>query len=131
MTGPDPADPPGAPVRRQARLALARLGWRSVLLMSLLLSVFAGVALLVATAVLYAVLAQLGVVGSVNAIAAELGLTSGGRPLLSAGAVLGWAATAAAVAAVAITALAALLAALLNLATRFTGGVQVTLSERR
>ncbi len=128
MTAPDPAEPPA---RRQTQLVLTRLEWRSVVLLSLLLSACAGVALLVATAVLYAVLTQLGVVGSVNAVAAELGLTSDGRPLLSVGAVLGWAALGALAAVVAVTALAALLAALLNLATRVTGGVQVTLSERR
>ncbi len=128
MSGPDSAEPP---VRRQTQLVLTRLEWRSVVLLSLLLSVCAGVALLVATVVLYAVLTQLGVVGSVNAIATELALTSDGRPLLSVGTVLGWAALGAATTVVAITALAALLAALLNLATRVTGGAQVTLSERR
>ena len=100
-------------------------------LYSLVASLFLGVALVVAVAVLYAVLARLGVTQAVNDLFLEL--TGGGgaaAPLLTPGRFVGGAAVLAAVNVVLLTLLASLSALLYNLCASFTGGIEVTLGER-
>ena len=117
--------------KRRTRLAVQRLDPWSVFLYSLVASLFLGVALVVAVAVLYAVLASLGVTQAVNDLFLEL--TGGGAaaaPLLTPGRFVGGAAVLAAVNVVLLTLLASLSALLYNLCASFTGGIEVTLGER-
>lgn len=119
---------------RKARLTLRRVDPWSVFLSSIVASVFVGIALLVAVAILYAVLSKLGVVGSVNKligdVTSEPGSTSPPAPFFSAGKVMTGAMLVAALDVVLLTALATLGAFLYNLCAALTGGVEVTLSER-
>ncbi|MGI8536454.1 MAG: DUF3566 domain-containing protein [Mycobacteriales bacterium] len=124
--GPAGRPPPGR--ARKARLALKRIDPWSVFLFSLLASVFAGVALVVAVAILYATLNSLGVVASVNELVGEV--TGDGAPLFTSARFVGGAAILAAVNVVLLTLLASLSALLYNLCASFTGGIEVTLGER-
>ena len=125
------ADPRGArPGRRRARLGLTRVDPWSVFVLSLVVSLFLGVVLLVAVAVLYALLDGLGVLSSVDSLAQELDLIADGQPLFGLGRVLGLTAVIAAVDIVLLTVLATLAAFLYNLCAALTGGIEVTLTER-
>lgn len=125
------ADPRGArPGRRRARLGLTRVDPWSVFVLSLVVSLFLGVVLLVAVAVLYALLDGLGVLSSVDSLAQELDLIAEGQPLFGLGRVLGLTAVIAAVDIVLLTVLATLGAFLYNLCAALTGGIEVTLTER-
>lgn len=144
--GPRPGPPrpaaraegrPGAGARplsarsRRARLSLRRIDPWSVFLFSLVASVFLGLAMIVAIAVLYAVLGALGVTESVNQLFVEVtGGTGESEALLTAGRIVGGAAVLAAVNVVFLTLLATLGALLYNLCASFTGGVELTLGER-
>lgn len=126
--------PGGRPVvgrSRRARLSLKRIDPWSVFLFSLVASVFVGIAVIVAVAVLYAVVGALGITESVNELFAEV---TGGSvvtdPLLTTGRVLGGATVLAAVNVVFLTLLATLSALLYNLCASFTGGLELTLGER-
>lgn len=116
--------------RRRARLVLTRVDPWSVFLLSLILSVFLGVVLLVAVAALHALLSNLGVLSTLDRFATELELIDDGQQLLSSSRVLGIAAVVAAVDVVLLTVLGTLFAFLHNLCASLTGGVEVTLSER-
>lgn len=116
--------------RRRARLALTRVDPWSVFLLSLILSVFLGVVLLVAVGALYALLSNLGVLSTLDTFASELELIDDGQQLLSSSRVLGVAAVVAAIDVVLLTVLGTLFAFLYNLCASLTGGVEVTLSER-
>jgi len=117
--------------KRRTRLAVQRLDPWSVFLYSLVASLFLGVALVVAVAVLYAVLARLGVTQAVNDLVLELtGGDATSAPLLTPGRFVGGAAVLAAVNVVLLTLLASLSALLYNLCASFTGGIEVTLGER-
>lgn len=118
------------PGRRRARLALTRVDPKSVFVTSLVISLFLGVVLLVAVAVLYALLSGLGVLSSVNSLAQELDLVGDGQPLLGLGRTLGLTAVIAAVDIFLLTILATLSAFLYNLCAALTGGIEVTLTER-
>lgn len=134
---PVPARPTGASPRpvagrsRRARLTLRRIDPWSVFLFSLVASVFLGLALVVAVAVLYAVLGSLGVTESLNELYAEV---TGGDiatdALLTSGRIVGGAAVLAAVNVVFLTLLATLGALLYNLCASFTGGLELTFGER-
>ena len=113
---------------RRARLALKRIDPWSVFLFSLLASLFAGVALVVAVGALYTILSSLGVVTSVNELFGEV--TGEGKPLFTASRFVGGAAILAAVNVVLLTLLATLGALLYNVCASFTGGIEVTLGER-
>lgn len=120
--------PRTAPPRaRRARLSLRRLDPWSVFLTSLMLSLCLGVMTIVGAVVLYAVLSALGVPDSVNKLVETL---QGGAPVLTAGRFLGGAALLAAVNVVLLSVLATLWALLYNLVATFTGGLEVTLTER-
>ena len=116
---------------RRARLSLKRIDPWSVFLFSLVASVFVGIAVVVAVAVLYAVVGALGITESLNELFAEV--TGGSvttEPLLTSGRVVGSAAVLAAVNVVFLTLLATLSALLYNLCASFTGGLELTLGER-
>jgi hypothetical protein len=116
---------------RRARLSLRRVDPWSVFLFSLVASVFVGIALVVAVAVLYAALGALGVTSSLNELFAEVtGGSESAAPLLSAGRIVGGAGVLAAVNVVFLTLLATLGALLYNLCASFTGGVELTFGER-
>ena len=99
-------------------------------MLSLVVSLFLGVVLLVAVAVLYALLDGLGVLSSVDTLVQELDLIGDGQPLFGLGRVLGATAVIAAVDIVLLTVLATLGAFLYNLCAALTGGIEVTLTER-
>ncbi|MGB8650180.1 MAG: DUF3566 domain-containing protein, partial [Mycobacteriales bacterium] len=129
---PAPPRPPLAgsprPVKsRRARLTLRRLDPWSVFVMSLILSLFLAVMTIVASIVLYGVLDALGVPASINKTVNDV---QGGSAVLTRGRFIGGAALLAAVNVVLLTAFASLTALLYNLCATFTGGVEVTLSER-
>lgn len=116
---------------RRARLTLRRIDPWSVFLFSLVASVFIGIALVVAVAVMYAVLGSLGVTESLNELYVEV---TGGDittdALLTSGRIIGGAAVLAAVNVVFLTLLATLSALLYNLCSSFTGGIELTFGER-
>lgn len=116
--------------RRSTRLALRRVDPWSVFVLSLLISMFLGVVLVVAVIVLYALFAALGVVGSIDSFARDLQIIDAGDSLLGPGRVLGLATLTAALDVVVLTALSTLAAFLYNVCAGLTGGVEVVLGER-
>lgn len=128
---PAPGGRPLAGRSRRARLTLKRIDPWSVFLFSLVASVFVGIAVIVAVAVLYTVLGSLGITQSVNELFAEVtGGSVATDALLTTGRVVGGAAVLAAVNVVFLTLLATLSALLYNLCASFTGGLELTLGER-
>ncbi|MCU1672605.1 MAG: uncharacterized protein JWN77_718, partial [Frankiales bacterium] len=119
---------------RRARLTLRRIDPWSVFLYSVVASIFLGLALLVAVAVLYALLSKLGVLESLNSLIGDVtsdpGDTSAPGNVVSGGRVLSVAAVVAAANVVLLTALATLGAFLYNLCASLTGGIEVTLGDR-
>ncbi len=113
---------------RKARLALKRIDPWSVFLFSLLASVFAGIALVVAVFALFTVLEGMGVVTSVNELVTEV--TGDGPPLLTMSRLVLGASVLATANVVLLTLLATLSALLYNLCASFTGGIELTLGER-
>jgi hypothetical protein len=124
----------GAGRARRARLVLQRVDPWSVFLFSLVASICVGIVLLVAVATLYVVLANLGVVSSVNNLLGEVlggaGPDEIAEPFFTPGRVLGATAVLAAVDVVLLTVLATLSALLYNLCSSLTGGIELTLGER-
>lgn len=118
---------------RKARLRLARIDPWSVMKTTFLFSIAFGIMLVVATFVVWSVLAGSGAIESVNTfLNTALGdqntqFDIGG--ILSLQRVLGFAAIVAAIDVVIITALATLAAFLYNLAATVMGGLEVTLAE--
>lgn len=119
---------PAAGKTRKARLALKRVDPWSVFLFSLLASVFAGIALVVAVFALFTVLQAMGVVTSVNELVTEV--TGDGPPLLTTGRLVLGASVLATANVVLLTLLATLGALLYNVCASFTGGIELTLGER-
>jgi len=131
------ARPPGPqPVTRgrRTRLTLRRIDPWSVFLYSVVTSIFLGVALVAAAAVLFAVLSSMGVIESVNTligdVTADPGQAATPSSAISGGAVLGFASVLAAVNVILLTAIATLGAFLYNLVAQLTGGIEVTLGDR-
>ena len=118
------------PRGRRARLALKRIDPWSVFVFTLVASIFVGVALVVAAAVLYVLLGALGVTESVNQLFGEIAGANSDQSLITAGRVVGGAAVLGAVNVVFLTLLATLSALLYNLCASFTGGIELTLGER-
>ncbi len=138
VRSPRPAPRPSRPAdasrplgkSRRARLALQRIDPWSVFVYSLLASVFLGISLVVAAAVLYAVLGQLGVPETINQLYREVTGGDESSILLTSGRIVTGATVLAAVNVVLITLLSTLSALLYNLCASFTGGIEVTLGER-
>ena len=125
---------PGSGSVRRARLVLTRLDPWSVMKLSFLLSLAAGIVFVTAVGVLWTVLQGMGVFEAVDRTAGDLtrGESGSGVNVASAlrlGRVLAVAAALALVNAVLLTALATLGAFLYNLASGFVGGLRVTLTE--
>ena len=122
------------PRPRRARLVLKRVDPWSVFLYSVVSSIFLGIALVVATSVLYAVLAKLGVTTSLNKLITDVTAEPGSRStpghFFSFGKVLVLSLLLAAVNVVLLTALSTLGAFLYNLCASLTGGIEVTLSDQ-
>jgi hypothetical protein len=137
---PDPRSArPAPPVRpgaraRKARLVLKRIDPWSVFLYSVVASIFLGVATVVATGVLYAVMSKLGVLSSLNTlisdVTADPGTSVPQSHFFSVGKVMTAAGLVAAIDVVLITALSTLGAFLYNLCAAVTGGIEVTLSDQ-
>ena len=125
-----PRSSAAAPRGRRARLALKRVDPWSVFVFTLVASIFVGLAVVVAAAVLYAMLGALGVTESVNSLFGEVTGANAEQPLITAGRVVGGAAVLGAANVVFLTLLATLSALLYNLCASFTGGIEVTLGER-
>lgn len=117
---------------RRAHLLLSRVDPWSVMKFSFVVSLVLFVVLFVAVAVLYSVLAGMGVFDSLISTARDLAGGSDAWDVaswFSASTILGWTAVLGAVNVVLITALATLFAFVYNLVTSLVGGVEVTLSE--
>jgi len=112
---------------RRAQLSLRRIDPRSAFVLSLLLSLFIAVVTIAAAYALYATLDALGVPASINSAVADV---RGGPPVLTSSRFVGGAALLAAVNVVLFTVLATLGALLYNICASFTGGIEVTLTER-
>ena len=112
---------------RRAQLSLRRIDPRSAFVLSLLLSLFIAVVTIAAAYALYATLDALGVPASINTAVADV---RGGPPVLTSSRFVGGAALLAAVNVVLFTVLATLGALLYNICASFTGGIEVTLTER-
>ncbi len=112
---------------RRAQLSLRRIDPPSAFVLSLLLSLFIAVVTIAAAYALYATLDALGVPASINSAVADV---RGGPPVLTSSRFVGGAALLAAVNVVLFTVLATLGALLYNICASFTGGIEVTLTER-
>lgn len=120
------ARPVGARGRR-AKLAVKRLDPWSVFVTSLVLSLLLGVITIIAAFLLYAVLSALGVPDSINH---NIGDITKDQSILTSGKFVGVAALIAAANVLLLTALATIGAMLYNVVATFTGGLELTLSER-
>ena len=129
-----PAGRPAAAVDvpRRVRLTLARVDPWSVTKLSFLLSVAVGIALVVATAVVWSVLDGMGVFTDVNGLLRDV---VGGEvdvnllDYLAFGKVLSLATVIAVVDVVLLTALSTIVAFLYNVSAALVGGLHVTLSD--
>lgn len=129
----------GAPVvrrprrTRKARLRLARLDPWSVMKTTFLFAIAFGIMLVVATFVLWSVLAGAGTLDYVNTLLNQLfgdqDTEFDVTQILSVNRILGFSSIVAAINVVIITALATLFAFLYNLAATVMGGLEVTLAE--
>ena len=119
---------------RKARLVLKRIDPWSVFLYSVVASIFLGLALLVAVAVLYGVLSGLGVLDSVNTLIGDVtndpSDPTATTSIFGFGRVMSIAAVVAALDVVLLTALSTLGAFLYNLCASLTGGIEVTFGDR-
>lgn len=118
---------PGAGRGRRAKLAVKRFDPWSVFVTSLVLSLLLGVVTILAAFLLYAVLSALGVPDSINT---NIGDITKSQSILTQGKFVGVAALIAASNVVFLTALATIGAMLYNVVATFTGGLELTLSER-
>jgi hypothetical protein len=117
---------------RRAHLLLSRVDPWSVMKFSFVVSLVLFVVLFVAVAVLYSVLAGMGVFDAIINTAHDLAGGSDNWDIagwFSAKTILGWTAVLGAVNVVLVTALATLGAFVYNLVTGLVGGIEVTLSE--
>ena len=121
--------------KRRAHLVLSRVEPWSVTKFSFVISLVAFIVLFVAVALLYGVLAGLGVFDSLTTTLRDLTSSGEGQPAFdpaswfSASRVLGYTGLIGALNVVLITALSTVGAVLYNLAADLVGGVEVTLSE--
>jgi Transmembrane domain of unknown function (DUF3566) len=119
---------------RVARLTIASIDPFSALKLSFLLSVAAGIALVIAVVVLWLVLSAIGVFGDLNSVLGDLGLNTSTKKFdiydyVGFGKVVSISIVIAVINAALLTALATLSAFLYNLSAGLVGGVRVTLSD--
>jgi hypothetical protein len=119
---------------RVARLTIASIDPFSALKLSFLLSVAAGIALVIAVVVLWLVLDSIGVFDQLNDVLGDLGLNTTTKKFdiykyVGLGKVLSISIVIAVINAAILTALATLSAFLYNLSAGLVGGVRVTLSD--
>lgn len=119
---------------RKAHLRLSRIQPWSAFKFSFVMSLVCFIVVFVAVAVLYGILAMLGVFDAVSTTITEITATDEGEGInaaewFSATRILGYAALLGAVNVVLITGLATVWAVIYNLAADLVGGVEVTLSE--
>lgn len=134
----DPAPPRSAGASaapRRAKLALRKVDPRSVFFTALMTSMFLALSSLAAMAVLFALLDSQGIIASVNDLAGELTRDADAgaaepAPLLTVSRLLGATALLGVLNVVLVTLLSTVAAALYNVIASFTGGIDVTLSER-
>jgi hypothetical protein len=112
---------------RRAKLAVKRLDPWSVFVTSLVLSLLLGLITIVAAFVLYWVLSALGVPQSINTNVGDVTKT---QNLVTQGKFVGIASLIAAANVLLLTALATIGSMLYNVVATFTGGLELTLSER-
>jgi hypothetical protein len=117
-----------------ARLTVASIDPFSALKLSFLLSVAAGIALVIAVVVLWLVLSAIGVFGDLNSVLGDLGLNTTTKKFdiydyVGFGKVVSISIVIAVINAALLTALATLSAFLYNLSAGLVGGVRVTLSD--
>jgi len=112
---------------RRAKLAVKRFDPWSVFVTSLVLSLLLGLITIIAAFLLYGVLSALGVPQSINH---NIGDITKSQSILTQGKFVGIAALIAAVNVLLLTALATIGAMLYNVVATFTGGLELTLSER-
>ncbi|PPK93860.1 transmembrane protein DUF3566 [Kineococcus xinjiangensis] len=133
-----PAARPGGPavshdgVPRRVRLTLARVDPWTVTKLSFLLSVAIGMALVVATGVVWVVLNGMGVFSDVNGVLRDIVGPNAGVDVfeyVGFGKVISLATVVAVVDVVLLTALATLVAFLYNVSAALVGGLRVTLSD--
>lgn len=122
--------PPLAPRNARRRLVLKRVDPWSVFTTTLLYATFIAVVIVVAVYVLFVLLDNLGVLDSIDDLGRTLNLLEPDQVLVPQGQVLTLSIVLALVNVVLLTVLATLAAFLYNLCASFTGGVELTLSER-
>lgn len=125
------ASPPPAAGPRRVRLTVSRVDPWSVMKLAFLLSVAVGIALVVATAVLWSVLDGMGVYADINRIVGEIlaDPSFDVHNYIGFNKVVSLATVVAVVDVVLATAIATLVAFLYNLASALVGGLHVTLSD--
>jgi hypothetical protein len=119
---------------RVARLTIASVDPFSALKLSFLLSVAAGIALVIASVVLWLVLSAIGVFDQLNGVLGDLGMNSSGNSFsiydyVGFGRVVSISIVIGVVNTLLLTALATVSAFLYNLSAGLVGGVRVTLSD--
>ena len=118
---------------RRIRLTVSRIDPWSTTKIAFLLSVAIGIAMVVATAVLWTILSGMGVFTKVNSMIGEV-IQEGGRPFdimdfVGFGRIISLAIVFAVFDVILMTALATLAAFLYNVSSSLVGGVQVTLTD--
>ena len=132
---PRPQRPPGRPAPgapRRVRLLVSRVDPWSVMKLSFLLSVAIGIAMVVASGVLWTVLDGMGVFSDINDLVAQIMGSSGAfdiNDFVGFGKVLSIGTVLAVVNVVLLTALSTLGAFLYNIAASLVGGLHLTLSD--
>lgn len=117
---------------RRARLYLSRLDPWTVMKTSFIISIGLAIVIVVATMILWFLLEVTGTFSQINETLNGLGAQSSSMDIgdfLSFGRIMGFALLLAAFEIVLTSALATVIAAIYNTTVRFTGGIEVTLSE--
>jgi hypothetical protein len=132
VSQPDSAvEPVERPTQRQARLYLTHLDPWSVAKGSFMLGVTLAGITIVATVAIWAMLSAAGVFEAITGLFRDVsGDGGGGVSFLSLGRLVGLSMVISAVEIVLISVLSTLFAVLYNLSVGFTGGIEVTLTDR-
>ena len=124
-------EPEQRPAQRQARLFLTHLDPWSVAKGSFMLGVTLAGITIVATVAIWAMLSAAGVFEAITGLFRDVsGDGGGGVSFLSLGRLIGFSMVISAVEIVLISVLSTLFAVLYNLSVGFTGGIEVTLTDR-